>query len=225
MTQLLSPLASLRDLFPAAVAVGAMPNSADWRELPPAEQALVSHAVGKRQREFATGRVLARKLLCEIGCEIEAIGQRQDRTPIWPTGVVGSISHCRDLCVVAVAREDTGIRSIGIDVEPAEPLSADLWPQIALDAELSRLAADGSDLARRMARLFSAKEAAYKCLYPMCQQVLGFHELEISFRADYTCFQARGFSPRHGVQAAAANIAGRQTELNGRIFSAAIWHH
>jgi len=223
MTQLLYPSASLRDLLPANVAVGAMPNLAAWLELPEEERAIVSQAADKRQREFATGRVLARKLLDEIGLAVNAIGQRQDRTPNWPSGVIGSISHCDDLCVVAVARDDVGIRSVGIDVEPAEPLPAEIWEEIARAEEHARLAVGEIDLAVGMRRLFSAKEAVYKCVYPVCQLVLEFHELEISFNADHACFQTRGISLRNRLHAAAANIDGRQVELDGRILSAAIW--
>jgi enterobactin synthetase component D / holo-[acyl-carrier protein] synthase len=199
-----------------------MSNVADWRELPSAEQSLVSHSVGKRQREFATGRILARRLLGEIGLKVDAIGQRQDRTPIWPTGIIGSVSHCDDLCVVAVARDNVGIQSVGIDVEPAEPLPAEIWEEIARDEEHARLAVGEIDLAIGMRRLFSAKEAIYKCLYPLCQMMFEFQELEISFSADYTCFRTRVVTTRPGLRTTRACLEGRQVERDGIIYSAGI---
>jgi enterobactin synthetase component D / holo-[acyl-carrier protein] synthase len=224
MTLLLSPPAKLRDMFPAAVAVGTMPNSADWRELPAAEQALVSHAVEKRQREFATGRTLARRLFGKMGLETRAIGQRQNRSPIWPTGVLGSISHCDDLCVVAVARDNVGIRSLGVDVEPTGPLPSEIWEEVARDDEYKMLSSGKDDLAIGMLRLFSAKEAAYKCLYPVTQQTVEFHELRILFSMNYASFQVRCMTPILKLAAERNTIRGKQIEIGGRFCTAAIWY-
>lgn len=178
MTRHSSPPTSLRDLVPAAVAIGAMPPKVSFQKLPPAERALVLHAVAKRQREFATGRVLARRLLRDIGLSNFSIGRREDRTPIWPPGIIGSISHCDDMCVVAIAPEDAGIRSVGIDVEPAEPLPREIWEVIASHDELRGLGGANCDMGLAIRRLFSAKEAFYKCIYPLVQS-LGFHDVEL----------------------------------------------
>ena len=52
---------------------------------------------------------------------------RNDRVPIWPDDLVGSITHT-DLCAAAaVARRDQGFVAIGIDLEPADALPPELW--------------------------------------------------------------------------------------------------
>lgn len=43
------------------------------------------------------------------------------REPIWPSGVKGSITHCRGLCAAAVASSDE-VRSIGLDAQENLPL-------------------------------------------------------------------------------------------------------
>ena len=47
------------------------------------------------------------------------IGWNADRSPIWPEGVVGCITHTRDYCAAVVARTDGphALRGIGVDIE------------------------------------------------------------------------------------------------------------
>ena len=70
-------------------------------------------AVDKRQREFATGRRLAHGLLTELGVGGGPLLPGRDRAPIWPDGVVGTISHSRAWCVVAAARGRVGAEGAG----------------------------------------------------------------------------------------------------------------
>lgn len=221
---LFSP-ASLRNRVPAGVAIACMPNVITWQELPATERALVSNAVEKRRQQFATGRFLARDLLREIGSGVEAIGQHLDRTPIWPDGIVGSISHCDDLCAAAVAKIDNGVRSIGVDVEPAQPVAEEIWLEIANREELERWEFCQDDVALRIRRLFSAKEAAYKCVYPSCQQFIGFHDVEIDFEVAGINFRVRSKSHDERLRAALEAIEGVQFQQDGIIFSIAILGH
>jgi 4'-phosphopantetheinyl transferase EntD len=100
--------------------------------------------------------------------------------------MVGSISHTDSWCAAAVARA-LEVRSIGIDLELATPLKESLWRRVCTPKErdwLHELPAAG--LTGKI--LFSAKEAVYKCQYPITNKFLGFHAVEIelgdgSFRA------------------------------------------
>ena len=126
--------------------------------------------------------------MCVLSRESSALGRLgvaattpilrgEDRAPIWPAGFVGSISHTDTWCAAAVARADD-LRSIGIDLEPATPLKEALWRRVCTQAErdtLSGLANAG--LTGKV--LFSAKEAVYKCQYPLTRRFLGFHAVEI----------------------------------------------
>jgi 4'-phosphopantetheinyl transferase EntD len=92
-------------------------------------------------------------------------------------GFVGSISHTDTWCAAAVARAED-VRSIGIDLEPATPLKESLWRRVCTPKErdwLHELSAP--ELTGKI--LFSAKEAVYKCQYPITTKFLGFHAVEV----------------------------------------------
>lgn len=75
------------------------------------------------------------------------------------------------------------IWGIGVDVERAHPLGPEVVKLIcsAQEREWSREVAppDSTDWPKL---IFSAKEAAYKCLAPWCKRTFGFHDLEITFQ-------------------------------------------
>src|SRR5262245_43336399 len=95
------------------------------------EEALLAHAVDKRRREFTTVRVLARRLLDELGFAPAPILRDERGAPIWPHGVVGSMTHCDGFRAVAVARA-AAVPTIGIDPEPALALPAGVLGLVAL---------------------------------------------------------------------------------------------
>ena len=144
----------------------------------PGEDAAVTRAVPRRRAEFAAGRSAARVALAQLGEPLAAIPSGPDRAPIWPRGVVGSISHAGAVAIGVAARTaDSGIAALGVDVEPDRPLSPDLIGDIADDAEIARLAPLPPPVAAL--RIFSLKEAAYKAQYPLTRQLLGFHDLRL----------------------------------------------
>ena len=69
----------------------------------------------KRQREFAAGRSCTAVLLNRWNIT-EEVGVAQDRSPIWPDGFVGSISHSDRWVWAAVAKSEDR-PAIGIDTE------------------------------------------------------------------------------------------------------------
>ena len=88
---------------------------ADWQpDLWPEETAYVANAVEKRRREFACGRHFVRSCLRALGRPDEPLPVRADRSPRWPDGLVGSITHTDTYCAAAVARADD-VDSIGIE--------------------------------------------------------------------------------------------------------------
>ena len=169
-----------RPLLPEAVRLAEMPpDLADPAVLAADEWQQVARAVPKRRLEFAAGRQLARHLLDDMGQGIDALPSDADRVPRWPQAVVGSITHCRSLCAVAVAPR-TLSAGIGLDVEPAEPMNPELLPQILREPELARLD-DWPERWRDFAGIlaFSAKEALYKSIYPAHRVFLDFHDVEL----------------------------------------------
>jgi 4'-phosphopantetheinyl transferase EntD len=182
----------IESLFPEVVAT-AVAGDSDWSAaLLPEEEACVAGAGPRRRREFAAGRACAREALSRLGLERAALPRREDRTPAWPPGVVGSITHCPGFCAAAAAPA-AAVASLGLDVERAGRVSAPVLVRIGCEAELEQLAerrrcGDARDFA---ALLFSAKEAVYKCYWPLAATFLGFRDVEIRFDPAASGFSAR----------------------------------
>jgi len=216
---------SLAGLFDASVRTAVSPIEAGLEDLLPAEREAVSRAVPKRQREFATARRVARRLLAELGRPPLAIPRNPDRTPAWPDGLVGSISHC-DALVAVVLAERGAIAGLGVDVEPDQPLEAVLWPRICTPREIDAIAATrDTDAGRgRAARLvFCAKEAFYKSVHPTLQRVLGFHEVEVAIDWERRRYEALLVGARAGLPRG-VRVDGRFAQRGGfSIAAATLW--
>ncbi|TCD23863.1 4'-phosphopantetheinyl transferase superfamily protein [Pseudomonas sp. IC_126] len=138
-------------------------------------------AVSKRRTEFLAGRICAYEALRRVtGVPgIPAVGE--DRSPCWPTGVVGSITHGAGWAAVVAARSDHW-RGLGLDVEKLLPVTrADrLAGEILTPRELEGYAAlDDSQRALRVTLTFSLKESLFKALYPLVKTRFYFQEAEL----------------------------------------------
>lgn len=169
---------------PEVIALGAAIDPGAIDDLTEAERAHVSRALDKRQREYATGRRLARLALAELGHPRAEILAGEDRAPIWPGGIAGTISHCDRVAVSAVTR--AAHATLGVDVEHRDCLKEELWKSVFLPGELESLhaIADASDRGRLALVRFSAKEALYKAQYPRTRAYMGFSELEVELVPD-----------------------------------------
>ena len=84
-----------------------------------------------------------------------------DGEPLWPSGIVGSLSHCPSLCVAAVASAER-IRAVGCwTLDDSDGLSDGIMRFVFSSEELASLRMVSS-VERRAA--FCAKEAASKAL-------------------------------------------------------------
>lgn len=170
----------LASLFPDGVVAAEMQAPGDASLLAPEEAAVVANAVPKRVGEFAAGRLCARRALAELGIVDIPVGAAPDRQPIWPEGIVGSITHTDGLCAAVVAERKL-MRGIGIDAEPAGSVKAELWRRILIRTELDWLASlEVHERAAAATLIFSAKEAAYKCQYPATGERLSFSDLSVT---------------------------------------------
>ena len=154
----------------------------------PEELAALPRATEKRTREFAAGRAAARLSLRELGAPALAIPMGADRAPVWPPGLLGSITHTDTACLAATAWEGE-FRLLGLDMEPDTPLDADLLETVCTPAERAWLATQ--DEAGHWAKLiFSAKEAAYKAQHRLSHALIGFDALELRIDAPGQSFVA-----------------------------------
>lgn len=157
--------------------------------LDPAEAAVVAGAAESRRREFAAARLCAHEALARLGAPDVPLLPGTHGEPMWPPGVVGSITHCTGYRACAVARSEQYV-SIGIDAEPVSPLPDGVLEAITGPEEramLTRLAAVRADIGWDRL-LFSAKESVYKAWFPLTRSRLGFKDatVELDPRGTFT---------------------------------------
>lgn len=140
------------------------------------------------------------------------------REPVWPAGVVGSISHSRRLAAAVVA-PGLVLQAIGLDIEPALPLDADLLARVCLPSEIDRLGSSG-EAPLSTKGIFCAKESIYKCLWPIVRTFLEFADVEVLLEANGEEFRVRGWGPIRGL--ACQSLAGRIV-LAGDHIAAVTW--
>ena len=139
----------------------------------------VINAVTSRQREYIAGRVLARELLDRIGVNAQTIASGPKREPLWPTGIVGSISHNERSCAVVVAQNSV-VTSVGIDIETIGRIARHLWANLFTEEETEHLLQlEPAAQSRQATVFFSIKEAFYKYQFPLTQSWVGFRDVSV----------------------------------------------
>lgn len=191
-------------------------------QLYPEEAAAVARAIEKRRAEFAAGRACAREALRRLGIETGAIPPRDDRAPVWPDGVVGSITHCPGFVAAAVAlRSD--FAGLGFDAEGAEPLDSGLVRLICTTDEQRSLRDLPPPPHSNWPKIvFSAKEAVHKAIAPDARITLGFTEVEIDFDPDAGSFTARLVGRQDPRLPPFARLDGRFAATDRHVFAGVV---
>lgn len=102
--------------------------------------------------------------------------------PIWPTGIIGSITHTQDFACAVVAPASAYI-GIGIDSEKCldEIVCSDISTVCLSSKERKQLLINGLlTQCQIVTVIFCIKEAFYKAAYPHVQRFIDFDELEIT---------------------------------------------
>src|SRR5437588_147971 len=162
--------------FPGVVIGHRLIMPGDEDALLPQEAHAFASSVVKVRRASGAARIVARQLLAQLGYAPCALPKAPSGAPIWPAGVVGSLTHDSRVAVAAVGTSrDVG--ALGIDVEPAEILPSELLDMVATPHE--RLKIDDDPYGGRL--LFVAKEAVFKAVYPVDQTFLDHHDVQVDF--------------------------------------------
>ncbi|MFG1897532.1 4'-phosphopantetheinyl transferase [Micromonospora zamorensis] len=214
----------MRDLLPSTVAV-AVAGPDDWvGELLPAEQACLSErAVQTRRRDFAAGRACARRAMTGLGLPPTAVPAAPDRAPVWPAGVVGTITHTTGYCAAAAALT-TDVRSVGMDAEQHHEVDPGVRRMVLLPEEEALCARLPGGISWPVV-LFSAKETVYKVWHPVVGTWLGFRDAQLDVDPDAGTFTARIAPARVAaatVEAPPTTIVGRFVVADGLVRTAAV---
>ena len=172
---------SIAALFVPAVSCVSVTFGDDERpfasiELPPE----LIHAVPKRRLEFLAGRHCAGAALERLGYGGAPIPIGPRGAPVWPAGVVGSITHAGGFAAAAVARRSDAA-AIGLDAEPLMDArrAREVAPEIATPEELDALRGDLEEDAFLTTTVFSAKEALFKCLHASVGRYFDFLDARV----------------------------------------------
>lgn len=129
----------------------------------------------KRKLEFVAGRMCALKAYQKMTGEVLAelpIGEK--REPIWPAGIVGSISHTKRYACAVVSNH---LKGLGIDIEAKiEQKRFDKIHSLFI-SESEKQNFDIDPFVGSL--IFSAKESLYKALYPHVKQFFGFKDAQM----------------------------------------------
>jgi 4'-phosphopantetheinyl transferase EntD len=212
----------IASLLPDYVAVAEGVIADSQADLWPEEAAYVANAVKKRRREFACGRSFVRRCFRALGRPEGPLPASPDRSPRWPEGLVGSITHTDTYCAAAVARTDD-IEGVGIDVEDFSRFQPELLRYVLSSGDITgNLRGLRPGLENYFgATLFSAKETFYKCLYSIAQTHLDFGDVGIEFIDSSDLFFARLLTPV-GPFSRGREFTGRYLIVGDRVATAMI---
>lgn len=151
------------------------------------EEAFFKGSMPKRQRELMLGRAAARQALRILGHsdELPLLSEEGTRIPLWPLGLVGSLSHKEDRAVALLAEADAA-RGVGVDLEQYSNEQRILTHKVASQNEAKWITAVPELEAYRSLLVFSAKETLYKALYPLLRMPLAFRDAELELESEST---------------------------------------
>ncbi|MEO8489810.1 4'-phosphopantetheinyl transferase superfamily protein [Pseudomonas sp.] len=159
----------------------ALLNAGDFQRSAVPPPASIQRSVAKRQAEFLAGRLCARAALQQLDhldC-VPAIGE--DRAPVWPGHISGSITHSTGHAAAIVGHKAQW-RGLGMDLENVLTLerAERLAGEILTADELQRMASvPREQIALLVTLTFSVKESLFKALYPIVLKRFYFEHAEV----------------------------------------------
>lgn len=176
----LSPLAAYPDVLLLDVEFDAShfnPSLFDTLHIP--LPARLQKAVNKRRAEYLASRYCLQQAMSTMGVEQFILHNDEERAPLWPAGVRGSLSHTyQRICALLTRRCDV---LPGIDCERmmAEEHALEMAHMIVNAAEKARIMQLELSFACALTVVFSAKESLYKAIWPELRRFIDFSAAEV----------------------------------------------
>lgn len=177
-------------------------------------------AINSRKKEFVAGRLCAFRAAEKLSLSLTSLKVGKNREPLWPSDIVGSISHTKRMAISVIDSSQSS-RALGIDIEEiiTQEKSATIEKMVATKKDLAFLKLF-SQKREAYTVLFSAKEALYKLLYPLCQEFFGFQEAELkALDMDRGEFLLRLNSENPKLKEFLGNYRGKFFSIDGQIIS------
>lgn len=135
----------------------------------------LERAVNKRRAEYLASRQLARTVMARLGIDDFILTNAPDRSPCWPAGIQGSLSHSAGVVVLALSRQPG---CIGVDVEHLmSDATANETAELLMNPQEQQLLRSLPVSFNAAATLlFSLKESLYKALWPRLHQPMDFQQ-------------------------------------------------
>jgi 4'-phosphopantetheinyl transferase EntD len=180
-----------------------------------------AHAAGaggalvSREETFQSGRQSARNAMAQLGLTPQAIPVGTKGEPIWPNGVVGSITHAGGVAAAIVAPTPP-ILAVGIDIELADPVEDQHQAKLICNPEefIEGLSPSHYLNLRRAKVIFVVKEAVYKLCWPLMRTFIDFHDVRVTLDESRGEFIAKIINP---------NLPELTNEITGRIILSGGW--
>ncbi|MCE8003728.1 4'-phosphopantetheinyl transferase family protein [Billgrantia ethanolica] len=138
-------------------------------------------AVAKRRAEYVAGRLCARRALQLLDGRDAIPSMNEDRSPCWPEGCVGAITHSDGWAAALVAHRQV-YRGVGLDAERllSEEQARRLATRVLTAEELVRMETlPPSSVGLMVSATFSLKESLFKALYPLVGRMFHFSAAEL----------------------------------------------
>lgn len=137
-------------------------------------------AVFKRKLHYFLGRACIAQALEKLGHPRVQVETNPDRSPKWPSGILGALTHTDRWVMTAVAASGHFL-GIGIDSEEisrATPIEK-IAQSFADEQEKQLMHYANLPLRTWLFLIFSAKESLFKALYPIKREYFGFEHARV----------------------------------------------
>jgi 4'-phosphopantetheinyl transferase EntD len=140
----------------------------------------IQNSVLTRQSEFLVGRYTALEAVRTLGIKIDNISIGRHRNPIWPNGILGSITHTNQKVICSISAGEN-FSYLGIDLEHIIPLKLleDIKREIINKDEEQLIKISSEPYQNVFTIIFSAKESIFKALYPYVECYFDFSVVEV----------------------------------------------